>query len=203
MSTYVKLVNGQLEYPTNNTLSINGCDCMQEVFTAEQYLQAGFKLLVKAKIVPPLLWFQQATITYAETETEVKEAYVVVAIESVKANCESHYNSICNMAILTGFIFEDRNLWLTAETQQNITTDYFDSVTMPEMQEYPKYYKFSDGMVVFENLDRLKLLFRTMKNFVSQQLAECWYMKFQNIENQLDPLTDEQIYALLIDRYAV
>jgi len=80
---YVKLVNGQLERPQNNTLSIGGCDCMQETFSASQYLQAGFKLLVKATIVPPLEWFQKAQITYQETETEIKELYIVVAVDGL------------------------------------------------------------------------------------------------------------------------
>jgi len=198
MNKYAKLVNGSLVYATD--LIQDGNDTVMNP-TIEKLIELGYKLVVYATIIPPIKWFQKAQITYQETETEIKELYVVVAIDSIKSVCESHYNQICNQTILSGFYFEGRNLWLTAETQQNITTDYFDSVTLPEMQTYPKYYKFADGMVVFDNLDRLKLLFRTMKIFVADALGLCWMNKFQNLENPLEPLTDEQIYMLLLDRY--
>ena len=121
---YAKLVNGKLEYPQNNTLLIGGCDCMQEVFTAEQYLQAGFKLLIKATIIPPLKWFQQATITHIEAETEIKELYVVIAADGLAYNYISMLALERDRALENDFFWSGKAVKLDESNQKDYTALY-------------------------------------------------------------------------------
>ena len=121
---YVKLVGGKLEYPQNNTLFIGGCDCMQETFTASQYLQAGFKLLIKATIIPPLKWFQKAEITYTETDKEIKELYLVVAADGLLSTYTSMISAERDLALENDFKWADKDVKLDESNQKDYTALY-------------------------------------------------------------------------------
>ena len=124
MATYVKLIDGQLQYPQNNTLYIGGCDCMQETFTDAQYLQAGFKLLVKALIIPPLKWFQKAILTYSETEIEIIEAFAVVAADGLANNYIQIIATERDRALENDFLWAGNVVKLDESNQKDYTALY-------------------------------------------------------------------------------
>ena len=80
MNRYAKLVNGSLVYATN--LIQDGNDTVMNP-TIEKLMELGYKLVVYATIIPPLKWFQKAILTYGETETEIIEAFAVVASDGL------------------------------------------------------------------------------------------------------------------------
>ena len=193
MANYAKLVNGQLEY-AGHTLVINEREVTAETFTLDQYLSAGYKEVIPANIQPPLTWFQDAVLNYTENDTQIIEGWEVVAKGNLRQFVNDYYNSICDNKILTGFIFKGMNMWLTAETQKNLSTDLLFSLVAPDQAVYPKIYNFDSTLLPINNLTELLELFNAAKAWIETCLAECWSNKLLTIT------TDVELYNELVSQ---
>lgn len=135
---------------------------------------------------PIVEWFEQLKPIYLENETTIFESFEVEPISNLRQLYTNHFNAICDNQILTGFYFKGMNLWLTTETQTNLSTDFLASVLLPTLAIYPKIYNFDGNLHFLNDLSELAELFNAAKDWKTQCLTECWNNKVLNITDDLE-----------------
>lgn len=98
-------------------------------------------------------------------------------LSDIKALIQGWYNEQVANKILSGWTWKGKQVWLSAENQQNYTAMAVavkEGETLPTIKigtsEAPEYYTFTSA-------EEVKEFFGEMQNFISLCLIECWRIK--------------------------
>ena len=181
-----KLINGVLvNAPNSIEWDDNGIPKCETPATYDTLIQLGWKPKESSER-PTIEWYEQLKTVYSENETTIFESFEVEPIQNLRMVYTDHFNAICDDKILTGFYFKGMNLWLTTETQTNLSTDFLASAIFPENTTYPKTYNFSGKLYSLNNFNELAELFNAAKDWKTQCLRECWDNKLLYITDDLE-----------------
>lgn len=181
-----KLIEGKLIQAPNNLEWVENDVLHCETPAQESTLLAhGWK--PKESTEKPIVeWFEQLKPIYSENETTIIESFEVEPMPNLRQLYTNHFNAICDNQILTGFYFKEMNLWLTTETQTNLSTDFLASALFPTLAVYPKIYNFDGNLYFLNDFSELAELFNAAKDWKNQCLTECWNNKVLNITDDLE-----------------
>ena len=100
---YGKLINNQLLYaPT--TLIIDGREMTAELFTSTQYLQNGYKEVIRTP-EPDVEWYEKCCVSYGENDKQIVEEWLIVPQDNLKDLYTEKSNNKCDYTIAFGFTF--------------------------------------------------------------------------------------------------
>ena len=182
-----KLIEGKLiQAPTNlEWVDSEGALHCETPAQEDTLLAYGWKPKESTE-KPTIKWFEQLQPIYSENETTIFEDWNIEPLPNLRQLYTNHFNSICDNQILTGLYFKGMNLWLTTETQTNLSTDFLASALFPELAVYPKIYNFDGTLHFLTDFSELAELFNAAKDWKNQCLTECWNNKALNITDDLE-----------------
>lgn len=118
---------------------------------------------------------EDGSATYMEEEFLGKPS-----IEVIKSVIMGWYNEQINKAILSGFVYEDKLVWLSTENQFNYKVVY-DLAVQTKGATLPVVFKFgTDEQVqyqIFGTLDELTDFYTKAMNHVQDTLTDGWEKK--------------------------
>ena len=104
------------------------------------------------------------------------------SIDEIKKLVITWYNDEINKSILSGFVYEDSQVWLSSENQFNYKAAY-DLAVQTGGQNLPVLFKFAtdDEPVYkeFRTIDNLTDFYLKTMNYIQGTLAEGWRRKDQ------------------------
>ena len=102
------------------------------------------------------------------------------SVETVRKTIEDYYNDKVDMDILSGFVWNGYNVWLSQENQFNYKAT-FDLASMTGSSNLPAVFKFSkegkDAYHTFGTLDELLGFYTQMLSYIQQCVEEGWKKK--------------------------
>lgn len=132
-----------------------------------------YKPIMKAnakgeEVESPLATWQEYTFNHIPTLSEIKSVIT------------DYYNKLIDETILTGFVWNDMNVWLSSENQFNYKVAY-DLAVQTNGASLPITFKFENenGTVYYEfkNLEEMSDFYVKCVNYVQTVLMNGWKQK--------------------------
>lgn len=111
-----------------------------------------------------------------------RKQYPIVSLQTVKDAIIADINAVTDEKILSGFVWNDKPVWLSEENQRNFSEAQRVAMMVPE-QILPVTFKLgeqADGTPVyheFQNAEELTAFYLQSVAYINQQLQQGWQEK--------------------------